>query len=66
MLCIAGIAYGANAIYIRRIRFIFWTMKEPGDSSYDDDAFTVTGLPAVALGAVTIASSLYMMKAHVL
>ncbi len=66
VVCTIGIVYGARGIYMRRIRVILWTMREPGDRGYDDDAVTVTGLPAIALGAATIALCLYMFKEHVL
>ena len=66
VLCMIGIGYGARAIYTRRIRMIFWTMWDPGDRGYDDAAVSVTGLPAVALGIITIAACLYAIKAHVL
>lgn len=67
VMCMIGIAYGVNAIRVRRIRFVLWTMREPGDPFYGHgrDANTFTGYPAVVLGAATIALCLYLLKLHV-
>lgn len=63
IICMIGIACGCWTIYVRRVR-VSWS--DPGDPGYDDDAFLVTGLPAVAIGAATIALCLYLLKVHVL